>query len=150
MFIRSLLLILTVFLLLSCDSDDTSVQNELELNRQKWQGHDIKNYSIQENYLCFCVGLLEWEIIVHDGMKDTLIFDTSRLSDNQTYSDVFEKSRSIEEAFEFIQNFDTDAVDFFEATYDSIYGYPTKIDIDYRAGLADEEIIYAYSNFSPK
>ena len=150
MFSRSLISILTVFLLLSCDSDDASVQNELELNRQKWQRHDIRNYSIQENYLCFCVGLLEWEIIVQDDLKDTLIFDTSFLSDNQTYSDVFEKSRSIEEAFEFIQNFDADAVDFFEVSYDPKYGYPTKIDIDYQAGLADEEIIYAYSNFSPK
>lgn len=148
MLIRSLLLILTVFLILSCDSDDASVQSSLEQNRQKWQSHNIKNYSIQEKYLCFCAGL-EWQIVVQDGVKDTVIV-SEPYEDYQPYADTFEKSRSIEEAFEFIQNFDVDAVDFFEVSYDPKYGYPAKIDIDYRAGLADDEIIYAYSNFSPK
>lgn len=147
MFIRSFISILTGFLFLSCDSDDASVQNELELNRQKWLSHDIRNYSIQENYLCFCAGL-EWQIIVQDGVKDTVIVSEPYV-DYQPYMDTFEKSRSIEEAFEFIQDFDTSAVDLFEATYDPEYGYPTRISIDYRERWADDEITYAYSNFLP-
>ncbi|WP_282160036.1 DUF6174 domain-containing protein [Ulvibacterium marinum] len=147
MFIRSLISILTVFLILSCDSDDASVQNALELNRQKWQRQDIKNYSIQEKHLCFCAGL-EWQIFVQDGVKDTVIVSAPYV-DYQPYADTFEKARSIEEAFEFIQNFDTNNVDSFEVTYNSKYGYPTEISIDSKKGVADDEITFAYSNFSP-
>ncbi len=146
MFIRSLISILTVFLLLSCDSDDASVQNALELNRQKWQRQNIKDYSIQEKYLCFCAGL-EWQIVVQDGVKDTVIVSEPYV-DYQPYADTFEKSRSIEEAFEFIQNFDPNNVDSFEVTYNPKYGYPTQISIDSKKRLADDEITYAYSNFS--
>jgi hypothetical protein len=148
MFIRSLISILTVFLLLSCDSDDASVQNGLERNLQKWRRQNIKNYSIQEKYLCFCAGL-EWQVVVQDGVKDTVIVSEPYV-DYQPYADTFERSRSIEEAFEFIQNFDTNNVDSFEVTYDSKYGYPTQISIDSKKRLADDEITFAYSNFSPK
>lgn len=82
--------------------------------------------------------------------KDTLIFDVSKLPENQTYDLVVDNARSIEEAFDFIEGYDAENVFLFEVDYVENYGFPTRIYIDRDDRLADEEIGLLYSNFEPE
>ena len=154
MMLRYLILFLAASVIAACDSDSADdmekPMDDFQRNKAKWQAAAISDYRIQENLSCFCVGLLEWDVVVRDGQKDTLLFDESRLWEGQTYESVFEDARSIEEAFEFIANFETDSVASFVVEYDEQYGFPVQISVDREEGLADDEISYLYSNFEPE
>lgn len=123
----TLLMVVASFISCSKDSEGGGDDAEFNQNREKWKNAKIADYSIQENHSCYCGGLLEWEIIVKNNIKDSLIFDTSLLSENQTYDMVLNNAMSIEEAFDLIENFDADSVFLFEVDYDEKYGFPTRI-----------------------
>lgn len=64
-----LLIVLPFFISCTKDSEDTESNVEFERNKRKWENLEITDYSIQEIYSCFCGGLIEWEIIVENGIK---------------------------------------------------------------------------------
>lgn len=133
---------------LACSQENT-MNTELEKAKVKWQSFGYENYRITERYSCFCGGLLEWETVVLENVKDTVYFDPDRLSPNQTYQDVLENARTIADAFRFIEDFDVNSVDFFKVEYDEKYGFPAVISIDYHYNTADDEISYLYQDFKP-
>ena len=133
----------------SCSSEDNGPKSEFEIAKAKWEKFQFDDYSIKENTSCFCAGLLEWDLRVIDNQKDTLFFDRSKLSKGQTYNTVFDEAKTIEDAFEFIENFDLTKADSFIVEYDEQFGFPKSIVIDYHFGMADDEIAYLYSNFTP-
>lgn len=145
---RFLFLLSLVLVFISCDAEDNGMA-EFRIAKAKWEKLQFKDYTIQENLSCFCAGLLEWTAKVSDGRKDTLYFDESKLYNGQTYQMVFEEAKTIEEAFDFVENFNTKSVATFNVTYDEQFGFPKSIAIDYVRDAVDDEITYLYSNFTP-
>ncbi|RPD93252.1 hypothetical protein EGM88_13545 [Aureibaculum marinum] len=135
-------------LFISCDADN-ELKSDFEMAKEKWQSYQFEHYTVQENLSCFCSGLLEWTLKVTNNKKDTVYFENSKLYKGQTYQMVLTEAKTIEDAFEFIENFDKDNVASFNVIYDEKYGYPKSIAIDYQKELADDEITYIYSNFIP-
>ncbi|MDY7396156.1 DUF6174 domain-containing protein [Aureibaculum sp. 2210JD6-5] len=132
----------------SCDSDDEDM-SEFKMAKAKWEKLQFEDYTIQENLWCFCGGLLEWTTKVVNNEKDTVYFDESKLYDGQTYQMVFEGAKTIDEAFDFIENFNTKKVASFIVEYDEQFGFPKSIAIDYIENAVDDEITYVFSNFTP-
>lgn len=145
---RFLLSFFLVLMFTSCDSDDDDM-SEFKIAKAKWEKFQFDDYSIQENVSCFCAGLLEWDVKVSDNEKDSVYFDESKLYKGQTYQMVFDDAKTIDDAFNFIENFDTNKAFSFEVVYDEQFGFPKSIAIDYVENMADDEIAYLYSNFTP-
>ena len=124
--------VLIVVAFISCGSDDelSDEKRELSQARQKWNSAQIQNYSINERISCFCAGLLEWDVYVRNGIKNKVVFDESLLYDGQTYDDVFANAKTVEDAFDFIENLLTKDVASMTVEYDEVYGFPTLIRID--------------------
>jgi len=143
---RGLLLLGVLMLLFSCTDDDDKSENQIA--REKWNSLQIKDYSIKERRACFCAGLLEWTVEVEDNIKDTVFFDESKLYQGQTYKMVFDDAKTIEDVFDFIENFDTNKADELVVVYNEEYGFPKSISIDYIKEAVDDEITYLYNDFT--
>lgn len=144
---KILIILIFVFTFISCNSDD-EFRDEFNENRQLWASSNINNYSWDERLSCFCGGVLEKVIYVVDSTKDTVVFDESFLFEGYTYIDVFNGSKSVEEAFDYIEELLAKDVASLFIEYDEMYGYPTSISIDYDERIADGGISYFYTNFS--
>lgn len=145
--------IITVLLLIifsSCNSDDDVTEKQREFNQAQklWQSNQIENYIWNERLSCFCAGVLEWDLYVKDNLKEKVEFDETNLPQGQTYDDILKKAKTVDETFDFIENLLTKDLASLIIEYDSQYGFPTEINIDYDFQIADDEIAYLYSDFS--
>ena len=148
MFSRVFTLFIIVFTFISCSSDDEFSGEKRELSQaiQKWNSAQILNYTMNERISCFCGGLLDWNVFVENGIKDKVVYDESQAY-GQTYEDVFDNAKTIEDAFNFIESLLVKDLASLIIEYDDVYGFPKLISIDYVENIADDEIAYLYTNF---
>jgi len=132
----------------SCSSDNelSGEKEEFNLAKQKWNSAQIKNYEVHERLSCFCGGLLEWDVFVKDGIKDKVEYDESQAF-GQTYDDIFDRARTIEDVFDFLEDLLSRDLASLIVEYDDVYGFPKLISIDYVENIADDEIAYLYTDF---
>jgi len=102
---------------------------------------------MNERISCFCAGLLEWDVFVENGEKVSVEFDETNLPPDQTSQDVLDNARTIEDAFALIEGLTTQNVASLVVEYNETYGFPTLISVDFDLNIADDEIVYIYSNF---
>tara|TARA_R110002073_G_scaffold14998_1_gene60129 strand:- start:53022 stop:53477 length:456 start_codon:yes stop_codon:yes gene_type:complete len=146
--VQRTLMILFIFLI-SCSSDDDLSKENTEFVKaiEKWQSFGYENYMITERISCYCYGVLVKDVFVQNGVKEKVEFDESMLPEGQTYEDVFNHSKTIEDAFLFIDNLLKQNPDGLTIEYDAEYGFPTVISIDYNFNMVDDEVAYLYNNF---
>lgn len=142
-----LLVFISFCLFISCSSDDL---RELERARDKWENLGIKDYIIKERISCFCAGIFEWELYVENEQKVKVTYKEPDYGTNQTYEDILENAKTIDDVFDFIESIDDENLDAFEVTYHKEYGYPISIYIDHKENIADDEIGYFYELVSPE
>lgn len=154
MFRKILIPLFFISLFISCTSDDTNeVQNELDRNRQLWETKKIDNYKWNERLTCGnCLGLVfDRNVFVVNKVKDRVTFDETVLPANvnfqDVYDNVFNNSKTVEEAFDFIEELLTQEIELLVIEYDEAYGYPTLISIDYMKRVIDDERTLLYSDF---
>ncbi len=146
---KLLILSIITIILISCSSDDTSELSKNEESKEKWKSWKIENYSINEMTQCYCAGILEWKLTVIKGKKDKVSFDETILPGNNTYDNVLKEAKTIDNVFDFIEDFDLSKVAKFSVVYNEKYGYPTSVFIDYDSSVVDDEIEYIYQGFEP-
>jgi len=138
-----------LLVLISCSSVDDIAEKQRELNqaRQLWQSQQVENYKWNERLSCFCAGVLEWDLFVKDNLKEKVEFDEINLHQGQTYDDILEKAKTVEEAFDFIETLLSKEIASLIIEYDDQYGFPTEVNIDFDFQIADDEIVYLYKGF---
>ena len=148
MFSRILTILIIVFTFISCSSDDAFFDEKRELSqaREKWNSAQILNYNMNERISCFCGGLLDWNVFVENGIKDKVVYDESQAY-GQTYEDVFDNAKTVEDAFDFIESLLVKDLASLIIDFDDVYGFPKLISIDYVENMADDEIAYLYTDF---
>lgn len=146
---KKLIPLLFIILFFSCTSDDEISKERRALNQARltWENSQLKSYSFNEKISCFCGGLLEWKVYVKNEVKDKVEFDESRLAPDQTYDDIFNNAKTIEDAFDFINSLLSQDLASLVVEYNQKYGFPSLISIDYNANTADDEIAYSYTDF---
>jgi len=146
---KSIVLFFFSYLFISCASDDDIFKEIRALNetRSTWQRSQLKNYRINERISCFCGGLLEWDVYVKEGAKERVEFDELHLPSHQTYNDIFDNAKTVEDAFDFIEELIYQNVASLLVEYNNEYGFPSLISIDYYADTTDDEIGYLYTDF---
>ncbi len=150
---RVFTLLFVVFVFVSCNTDDDdNLLNELNANRQLWESSQVKNYSWNERLSCFCGGILERDIFVVNDVKDRVEYDDSnvppQVDRDELYASIFNQSKTVDEAFDFIESLLGQDVASLSIEYDTVYGFPTIISIDYIENAIDDEIGYIYTDFN--
>jgi hypothetical protein len=143
---KSHILITLAFLLAACSAGGS----ELSRNQQKWDDANISHYRFELNIGCFCpfrsqmplaVEVRDDQIISMIGADGTIILDTDPnyafYSEYATIDSLFTKLGS-----DSIQKADQVAV-----KYDSTYGFPTEINIDFIKNAVDDELYLGASGF---
>ena len=138
-----------LLVLISCSSVDDITEKQRELNqaRQLWQSQQVENYKWNERLSCFCAGVLEWDLFVKDNLKEKVEFDEINLHQGQTYDNILEKAKTVEEAFGFIETLLSKEIASLIIEYDDQYGFPTEVNIDFDFQIADDETVYLYKGF---
>ena len=143
---KKIILITLIVMLAACSAGGS----ELSRNQQKWQDANITHYRFELSIGCFCVfrDQMPLTIEVRDGqivhmaaVDGTLVLDT-----DQNY-EFYAPHATIDLLFAELDAALNDGADSVTVTYDSTYGFPTEIGIDYSQEIADEEAYYSISGF---
>lgn len=150
---KILLSTVIVITILSCNNDEdfnvsSSKIGDFNKAKELWQSKQIKNYKIKEKVICYCYGVLEWSLFVKDNEKDSITFvNTTGEANDVVYNNTLEMSNTVNDAFDLIEEILNKEVAFFEVEYDTEYGFPTLISIDYDENIVDEERTHIFSGF---
>ena len=136
-----------VFLLLfiTClETESHETISSLEANKEKWENASILDYSFVFQVSCYCT--VEYTSPKAVSVRDGNIVTVNDLAySEEIHRGIF----SINDLFKEIEKASNQKVAVLETTYDSFYGFPTKLYIDRDERIADEEIGYSISNFKP-
>ena len=116
---------------------------DLEAARARWRAQNLHTYAFTLQRSCFCVNVHPLYVLV---MSDTVagVFDleTGEWVDRRL-------GETVDGLFTFIENAITSRARLIRADYDAQKGFPTEIDFDGAAQIADDEIFYRVSDVHP-
>jgi hypothetical protein len=116
---------------------------DLEAARQRWQAQNLHTYAFTIQRSCFCANVHPlYVLVVSDTVAGVLDFETGEWVDRQL-------GETVDGLFTFIQNATDRPAKLIRAEYDSAKGFPTEIDYDGAAQIADDEIFYRVSDVHP-
>ena len=125
-----------------CGIVDGNPQEELREAIQRWEANEPAAYELTVSYACYCGGPVarEVRVVVQDGAP----VDYEYVDDpsEPVAVDAIDHIDTVEELFDRVEYaLDADADDL-DVDYDAELGYPRRIDIDYLANAADDEVVY--------
>lgn len=127
---------------ISC-SDATSPAHQptdLEAARQRWQAQNLHTYAFTLQRSCFCANIHPlYVLVLGDTVAGVLDLETGETVDRHL-------GETVESLFTFIQNAIDRPAQMIRAEYDDGKGFPTEIDYDGDAQIADDEISYRISD----
>lgn len=144
--------LLSILILTACSSEDDPLFVEYSKNRDLWESQQIDSYQYAERLSCFCGGILNKSLVVKENAKDTVFFEIPSWYPPETtiealYNDVLQRAKTIDEAFDFIEEVLQQDVDYLGVEYHETYGFPTAISVNYVESYSDDEIFYGFSDF---
>lgn len=106
--------------------------------RDRWlaQGGDSYTYQLTRECLCVLSGR-ELTVTVENGQ---VVSATDAGAQSAVEMALFSYLQTVPDLFDLIDDAIRRGVAAFMVSYDPIYGYPTRIEIDYSAAVADDEI----------
>ncbi len=121
---------------------------ELAAQRELWTVQRIEDYQLTLSRSCFCApegaGL-----VVLDVLEGQPVQWRYFLSGDPVASEWRGVFLSVDELFDFLEDAVDRSADAIDVTFDPELGLPTSVRVDYRAGLADEEIGYEVEKLVP-
>ena len=116
---------------------------DLAAARQRWRAQNLHTYAFTIQRSCFCANIHPlYVLVLSDTVAGVLDFETGEWVDRQL-------GETVEGLFTFIQNATDRPARLIRAEYDHAKGFPTEIDYDGAAQIADDEIFYRVSDVHP-
>src|SRR5689334_6042289 len=116
---------------------------DLDAARQRWRVQDLHAYAFTLQRSCFCVNTRPlFVVVLSDTVAGVIDFQTGQSLDRQF-------GETVDGLFTFIQNAIDRPAQKIQATYDPTKGFPTEIDYDGAAQIADDEIFFRISDVHP-
>jgi hypothetical protein len=134
-----------LFAAISCGdaTGPTHSTADLDAARQRWHARNLHTYAFELQRSCFCANTHRLFVaVVDDAVTGVLDLDTGEWVDAQL-------GETVDELFTFIQNATDRHASLMRAEYDPEQGFPTAIDYDGAAQIADDEVSYRVSNVHP-
>lgn len=119
---------------------------QLKNNRRLWNQQNISNYRYTLTRSCFCTAEARGPVIVEvrNGVTTSV---TSVATGQPVSADLFKEYDTVPKLFNVIKDAIARKASSLTVEYNSTLGYPTKINIDYNAQIADEELYLTVENF---
>ena len=137
--------ILPLLLLTGCaifgEDDDPS---EVAQQRRQWERLGIDAYEYDLTIFCFCPHVDPVRVQVR---ADT-VFSVILVETGAPVEEPF-RARTIDELFDVIEDAVAQKADQLDVEYDEAFGYPSRIYVDYRITIADEEMTFVAENLRP-
>ena len=117
--------------------------SDLEMAHKRWEARNLHTYAFTLQRSCFCANVHPLYIVV---LNDRVggVFDLT----TGTYVDT-QFGETIEDLFTFIGNAIGHGARVIQAKYDAASGFPTEIEYDGAAMIADDEVSYRISDVHP-
>lgn len=135
-----------VLTLSACGGGSTFQQNQ-----NKWKSQNIDHYRYTIAVSCFCpFAFVEVTYEVQNGEVVNQSIQTSPENpvDEEQVNEFYQPYNTIEKVFDYVGEAVRDADDI-TIEYNSTYGFPTDVSIDWIELAADDEIYLTLSNFEP-
>jgi len=121
----------------------TGPLTDLEAAQELWKAQNLHTYAFLLQRSCFCANTHPlFVVVVNDKVAGVLDFQTTESVDPQL-------GETVDGLFTFIQNAIDRPARLIRANYDATKGFPTEIDYDGAAQIADDEIFYKISDVHP-
>ncbi len=129
---------------------NNDVKTTFEENYNLWLEHKIESYSIIFKRSCFCIPKVTYpaRVEVEQSGDVQITHATYTKSGEPVPPEYLDSFLSIEETFELIGEAIKEKADIIRVSYDSQYGFPTEVFIDYSEIIADDELYIEISNFN--
>jgi hypothetical protein len=116
---------------------------ELEAAHRRWQAQNLHTYAFTLQRTCFC-GTVHplYVLVLSDTVAGAIDLETGTVLDRRS-------GETVEDLFTFVQNAIDRPARLIRAEYDAAKGFPTEIDYDGAAQIADDEIFFRVSNVHP-
>lgn len=140
------LFFILVLTLSACGGGSTFQQNQA-----KWESQNVDHYRYTIAVSCFCIfANVEVTYEVQNGQIVNQSVQTSPDNpvDEAQVSDFYQDYNTIDKVFDYVGRA-VDEADKTTIEYDSIYGFPTEVAVDWIEQAADDEIYLTLSNFEP-
>jgi hypothetical protein len=126
-------------------TQDNVQDSQLEENRAKWQQAGIKDYRYTFQIGCFCTPetVVPRSIEVRGGK----VKSATRADGKTDGEDMKRIYGDMDYVFGLIERAEGAKSEKVAVNYDPQLGYPTRISIDYRATMQDDEVNYTISKF---
>jgi hypothetical protein len=116
---------------------------DLEAARQRWRAQNLHTYAFTIQRSCFCANVHPlYVLVLNDAVAGVFDLKTGEMVDPQL-------GETVEDLFTFVQNAIDRPAHLIRAQYDVARGFPTEIDYDGEAQIADDEITYRVSDVHP-
>jgi len=152
---KKIILILLISLLTfsACDSNSTmttpkpqsNAQTELNKNKKLWNTETPPHYFFTVRQSCFCPDLKKKLVTIKENKIESVKYIPSNTVLN---AQAVKEEKSILGYFDFIQDAINKKAEDIKVTYNTTYGYPERIAIDYNKQMADEEMYYDITHFN--
>ena len=146
---KKITFLLLVLILSACSPGSGS---ELSRNQSKWQDANITHYQFQLGVSCFCPvsGLMPMTVEVKDGEVVSITdVNGEAFPTTDPMSDFVLKYATIDRIFTELGSEDVQNADKLTVTYDSTYGFPSEVSIDFIELAVDDELYLSVSGFEP-
>ena len=138
------LTIFTFVFFISCDNEPDSDLIKWQKNWNIWNENKLSDYSFNFRASCFCID--EWvsevKVTVSSNNISKVILIKNNLSPTKLKP---EQWFTIDELFDYAKNALEQAYKY-DIKYDTSFGYPKEISIDWSEDIADDEVIYYSEN----
>jgi hypothetical protein len=144
--IQIILAAIIIVAIISCDNTSEPDYSGIADPSTRWQAYGIKNYSLEQARICFCVnrGVNAKVFIIDNKIVNVLdIAKGTSLPQNE-----WQWYKTIDQLFATISAINKDSVASFHVDYDLKYGFPTSFFVDPNSHIADEEYGYDSKNFN--
>jgi hypothetical protein len=126
----------------------SELRAELAVQRERWSAQHIVDYQLTLSRSCFCApegaGLVVLTVL--DGQPVEWLYFLSGDPVATEWQAVFP---TVDGLFDFLEEAIDRGADTIDVTFDPELGLPTSVRVDYRLGLADEEIAYELEKLVP-
>ena len=142
---RKFIYIFIVLALAACSMGNPS---ELERNQQKWQDSGISHYRFSLFIGCFCVFSQDMplNIEVQDGKVVSMEYQSGKTIEEGN-RELFRRYETIDQIFSELEKDINGEADDVVVAYESKYGYPAQVNIDFVKDATDDEITLNISAF---
>jgi len=145
---KKIILLTLIFILAACSTNG----NELSLNQKKWKDAKITHYRFELLVGCFCPFRSQMPLTVEIQNGEVVSMtdvNGEAVSKTDPMSEFILQYASIDRLFSELESDSVQEADKLTVTYNSTYGYPAEIAIDFIERAIDDELEITVSAFEP-